>query len=317
MELLERHPNVTLIDCYLEPWRFDAARNYVLERIPDVYDLYVSLDLDEIICPGALARLLCEPPADRIRYTFNWSHHPDGRPDVVFFGDKMHSRSYRWIKPVHEVLQWQGAHTPLEVVIETVVIDHWADPAKPRSSYLPLLEASVQEDPSDPRNAFYLGREYFFYDRHDQAIAELCRYLDLPGSNWSSERSFAMQYLAKCFALKGLQAGAEMWYLKATMETTEREPFIALSEFYCGLGLYQVAFTAASRAYQIKERPASHYIMTHYAQNGGPEHLMSYALWHLGRRSESKKYAVEAVMQDPLNTKFATNLVHYKGIADA
>ena len=315
-ELFSAYPNVTLMDCFIEPWRFDTARNSVIDRIPDNYDLYFSIDIDEVVSPGWLELLQGHPAADRFNYTYNWNHHSDGRPDVTFLYDKIHSREYRWIKPVHEVLHFTGRHQPRVTVLEQLVVDHFPDNEKTRGSYLPLLEASVEENPTDPRNAFYLGREYFFYGQYGEAIKELHRYLSLPGATWGSERSFAMQYIAKS-VLDQDKNLAEFWLLKATMETTEREPFIALAEHYCGTGQYHLAYTAAERAYQIKHRPGSHYIQTHYAWHGGPEHLMAFALWHLGNRSVSKKYAIESVMQDPKNQMFCDNLSHYKEIADA
>ncbi len=46
-----------------------------------------------------------------------------------------------------------------------MTLNHYPDKNKSRSSYLPLLELSVKEDPEDDRNMHYLGREYMYYGR--------------------------------------------------------------------------------------------------------------------------------------------------------
>ena len=36
----------------ITPWRFDAARNASLARLPEDADVCICLDLDEVLCPG-------------------------------------------------------------------------------------------------------------------------------------------------------------------------------------------------------------------------------------------------------------------------
>ena len=317
VSLLEQYPNVTVFDCYIEPWRFDAARNSVLERILEPYDLYVSLDLDEVISAGWLEELHAQPLANLYQYSYVWSHQPDGRPDVMHLRERIHSQGFRWVKRTHEVLQWVG-HAEMKVVrLANLFIHHYPDQGKTRGFNLQLLAEEYAEHPEDPRNAFYLGREHFFMGNYPEALQVLVDYLGLPSAVWESERAAAMQYLAKCSEALGDNAAARDWYLAATMETTEREPFMALSEFYCRMGIYRLACTAAERALGIKAGPEMPYTQSHYVWNGGPEHLMSFTLWQLGEYSRSKKFAIEAAIQDPANKMFIENLVHYRNVPDA
>lgn len=148
------------------PWRFDAARNRSLELVPEDVDLCVCTDLDEVFHPGwreALERAW-RPGCGRVSYRYTWSFQQDGSEGVVFWSDKIHTRrGYRWVHPVHEVLQWEGEGAPGPTVeAEGVQLDHHPDPEKSRGQYLPLLELSVEEDPEDDRNMHYLGREYLF-----------------------------------------------------------------------------------------------------------------------------------------------------------
>ena len=170
------------------PWRFDAARNRSLELVPEDVDLCVCTDLDEVFHPGwreALERAW-RPGCGRVSYRYTWSFQQDGSEGVVFWSDKIHTRrGYRWVHPVHEVLQWEGEGAPGPTVeAEGVQLDHHPDPEKSRGQYLPLLELSVEEDPEDDRNMHYLGREYLFRGQWADCVRTLKRHLAMPKAVW-------------------------------------------------------------------------------------------------------------------------------------
>ena len=77
-----------------------------------------------------------------------------------------------WKHPVHEVLEFSG-DKEVWVTTNEITVDHYPDSTKSRSSYLPLLELSVKEKPEDDRNMHYLGREYMFYGKYNEAIDTL------------------------------------------------------------------------------------------------------------------------------------------------
>ena len=54
------------------------------------------------------------------------------------------------------------------LTIDEIVLNHYPDSSKSRSSYLPLLELSVKEDSDNDRNMHYLGREYMYYKRWNE-----------------------------------------------------------------------------------------------------------------------------------------------------
>ena len=134
----------------IDPWRFDAARNASLEMLPEDADTCICLDLDEVLCPGWREALEAAwaPGTTRARYTYVWSHTPDGGDGVVFFADKIHARhGYRWKHPVHEVLTPDRAESC--ITVPALRVEHWPDSSKSRGQYLPLLELSAAEDPDD------------------------------------------------------------------------------------------------------------------------------------------------------------------------
>ena len=175
------------------PWRFDTARNRSLELVPQEMDLCVCTDLDEVFHPGWRAAIdgAWDSGVSQMSYRYTWSFTEDGREGVVFWPEKIHSRQgWRWVHPVHEVLQWVGPGTPgRKVAVQGVQLDHHPDPSKSRGQYLPLLELSVAEDPEDDRNLHYLGREYLYYGQYDRCIETLQRHLSLPKARWADERA--------------------------------------------------------------------------------------------------------------------------------
>lgn len=177
----------------VNPWRFDVARNLSLDHVPDDADICVCTDLDERFDPGwrdalETAWLSHQPQhngaiAKTGRYLYNWSLKPDGSPDIQFYYFKVHERhGFRWKCPVHEYVQYVGA-APLEIVyIEGMTLNHYPDPAKSRGSYLPLLEAAVQEAPEDDQMRYYLGREYMYRGQSQKSVDTLLSYLTMPSA---------------------------------------------------------------------------------------------------------------------------------------
>lgn len=282
----------------VNPWRFDTARNLSLDLVPHDADICFCLDLDEVAAPGwrQAIEAAWTPYATRLRYLFVWSHHDDGSADISFWASKIHSRhGYRWRHPVHEVLTAEGADIPADC---TLRVDHYPDAAKPRSSYLPLLEKAVEEDPDDDRNAFYLGREYVFHQMWSQAIQQLERHLALPAAQWPPERAASMSYLAT--ALKELNRHEEAitWLERACTEAPDqREPWVDLAQLCYESQLWEKGFFAARRALSITERPRTY--LTHgYAWGHRPYDIAAVCAWNIGLTQTAFAYA-SAVGQLP------------------
>ena len=142
-----------------------------------------------------------------------------GSEGFVFWLNNMHSRhGYRWTHPVHEVLERTVPEPTRQIYIEGIQLDHRADDTKPRSQYLPLLEMSVAECPDDDRNMHYLGREYYFYRRWEDAIRTLEHHLSMPSATWADERCASMRYIARCQNALGRAGEAKRWLWRAIGE---------------------------------------------------------------------------------------------------
>ena len=149
----------------INPWRFDIARNKSLDMVSEDTDICICTDLDEVFLPGWREKVeqYWECKTTRGFYNYNWKLDKDDKPLVSFYIEKMHSRfDYEWIYPVHEVLKYKGNSKERKILIDEITLNHYPDSSKSRSSYLPLLELSIKENPLDDRNMHYLGREYMY-----------------------------------------------------------------------------------------------------------------------------------------------------------
>jgi len=310
LELL-RELNVPHQQAVIRPWRFDIARNTALSLLPIDIDYCVALDMDEVLVPGWREHLeqahkqgLTRP---RYQYTWSWQDKEETIPSLQYGGDKIHTRqNYMWKHPVHEVIipdrmeeirGWIGLQ-----------IEHHPDQSKSRSQYLPLLELSVKEDPSDDRNAFYFARELFFNNRIEEARQEFIRHLTLPRAVWRPERAASMRYLAKCS--EGVER--EYWYRKAAEEAPERrEALVDLAQFYYEESRWKECLETCEKVLRITDRPLE-YLVEARAWGYLPYDYAAISAHHLFMKDKALQYGQQALELEPKNERLKNNLVFYR-----
>lgn len=293
----------------IKPWRFDVARNESLKLVPEDYDVCVCTDLDEVLSPGwrKKVELLWKDEVNHLRYNYNWSHDENGNPLVNFYIEKIHSRNnYEWVHPVHEVLKYTG-EKEVFVTTDEITVDHWPDDTKSRSSYLPLLELSVKESPNDDRNVHYLGREYMFYGKYNDAIDTLIRHLSLPTATWKDERCASMRFIARCYKNLKRYEEARMWLDKAIIEAPYlRDPYVERALLEYELNNWDAVKMFCLRALDIKNHAKS-YINEPFSWNYTPYDLLSISEFYLGNIDESLKWCNKAIDMEPNNERLINN----------
>ncbi len=295
----------------VKPWRFDVARNVSLSHVPDDIDICVCTDLDEVLSPGwrKLLESVWTPDATMGNYLYNWSHKPDGTPDVQFNYFKVHARhSYRWVHPVHECLMYIGTQPEKKVYISGMVLDHFPDDAKSRGSYLPLLELAVQETPQNDRMAYYLGREYFFKGMWTDSVKTLEQYLLLPTATWPEERGAAMRLIARCLEKLGKTADACCWFYRAIAETPHmREPYVECARLAYAHANWPTALCMCETALRIQQK-SSVYVNQGYAWDYTPHDLCAIACYRLGMYARAYTHAKSALAFNPDDARLNNNL---------
>lgn len=287
---------VTLKQEEIVPWRFDTARNKSLNMVPDDTDICVCTDLDEVFEKGwrdKLEKVWCDDTT-RASYTYNWSLDDEGNPIVSFYSDKIHTRKgYKWTHPVHEVLSYDGVER--RVIDESIVLNHYPDKNKSRGSYLPLLELSVKEDPLDDRNMHYLGREYMYYKRWNEAIDTLICHLNLKSATWKDERCASMRFIGRCYKNLNRSLEAEMWYKKAIEEAPHlKEAYTELALFCYEKNDYLKAIPLLEKALNIKKSYKS-YITEWFSTDFNIYDVLSICYFYLGDYQKSLNYIDEAL----------------------
>lgn len=292
----------------IKPWRFDVARNKSLELVPIDTDICVCTDLDEVLERGWREKLenAWQENTTRLKYTYNWSFDEYGKPATTFLLNQIHKRKgYHWYHPVHEILVPEEKEE--EVICEQIILNHYPDSSKSRSNYLPLLEMSVEEDPTDDRNMHYLGREYMYYGKYNESIDTLIKHLNLPTSKWDAERCASMRFIARCYLGLNRLNEAEMWYQKAIKEAPYlRESYVELAKLYFDQKKYEQAYELLQDAYLIKEK-APIYINEAFAWNEYIDELMGLVCFELKRYPESLNYMQKALKLAPTNTQIKNN----------
>lgn len=293
----------------ITPWRFDKARDTALALIPRDIDVCISLDLDERLEPGwreEIERVWKLGETTRLRYKFDWG------AGITFFYEKIHARhGYHWHHPCHEYPRPDARIKEVYAHTDMLLVSHHPDPTKSRGQYMDLLELSVKEDPSCPRNAFYYARELTFNRRWIDAIVALHKYLENPNANWANERCYAMRVMAQSYEALGDLAQAQIWLMKATQEAPNtREPWVELADLARKTEQWQLSYDCAKQALEIKDK-ALVYTMDPSVWGAKPHDLLALASHYLGKREEAFEHGTIACKLAPEDKRLVRNLEFY------
>ncbi len=301
--------NVHVTQTIINPWRFDVARNKSLELVPQDVDICVCTDLDEVFLPGWRKKLeeIWHEGITRLRYNYNWKLNDDNIPEVNFYIEKIHIRSgYHWIHPVHEVLEYENEKESF-LTTDDITVNHYPDSLKSRSSYLPLLELSVQEKPEDDRNVHYLGREYMYYNRYNDAIKTLKHHLELKTATWKDERCASMRFISRCY--KNLQnyKEAKYWSDLAIKEAPHlRDPFVERALIEYELSDWNEVINYCFKALDIKSNPKT-YINETFCYDHTIYDLLSIAFYQKQLYNFALTAIDEAIKISPKNERLLNN----------
>ncbi len=295
----------------IQPWRFDVARNLSLDMVPKDTDICVCTDLDEVFEKGWREKLekVWEKNLTRIGYTYHWKLNEKEEPIVSFYTEKIHSRfDYTWIHPVHEVLHYLGTKQEVKINVDDIVLKHYPDSMKSRSSYLPLLELSVKEEPTNDRNMHYLGREYMYYGKWNEAIDTLIRHLNLPNATWKDERCASMRFIARCYKNLKRYEEANMWLDKAIQEAPYlRDPYLEKAFLAYELENWPEVEKLCHFALNITVHQKT-YINEIFSWNNTVYDLLAIASFHLNKIEAAIENTKIALSMEPENQRLQNNL---------
>jgi tetratricopeptide (TPR) repeat protein len=296
---------INVVQISVSPFRFDDARNASLAVLPADMDYCISLDMDEVLTPGWRQALeAIDPKIDRPSYRRIEAFNEDGTPNLEFDGFKIHRRNgVRWHYPIHEVPAWYSEEEEIKGRVEGLEIHHRQDKEKSRKQYLGMLEQAVKENP-DARNSYYLGREYYYYKRYDEAAKMLKAYLTI--SVFPEERSAACRTLSACEPKL-----AEKWLLKGIDEHTNRESVLALANHYYQTKQWDECLLVSKKALEITNRPIS-FLSENWAWSHMAHDLIAVSSWQLGDYKTALEHGLKALEISPNDERLQSNVKFYK-----
>jgi hypothetical protein len=292
-----RDLGIAVHEIYVDPFRYDVARNLALELLPVDIDLCVSLDADEVLLPGWRAALehVWRQGATRVLCPLEW-RWSDAYPPLRHTVNRIHVRhGYRWKYPVHEQLVALGEDNPMQAAIE---IRHLRDPSRPIAGNLPLLRLGVREHPSDGRMIHMLANETRLNGLYEEARHHFHRALELALP--PNERLHSMLMLAHLEPEK-----REQWLLNAC-ETCpgRREPWCELAQLHLDSGRWRACRAVARTALKI-HTPPDDYLANMFAWGPWPDRLAAQASVELGDLHEAAHHAHCAWEAAPWDTDLA------------
>lgn len=140
---------VTVHSISVKPWRFDKARNVVMDLVPSDVVWFISLDMDEVLVKGWRnsfdETVKNNPDLTFVNCKFK-SYFARKHQITNHWHERIHVRGYRWINPVHETPVYQYKNDPTIEWCEGVTMEQHPDESKDRTSYIGLLEFTVLID---------------------------------------------------------------------------------------------------------------------------------------------------------------------------
>lgn len=313
---IARSLNINVVEISIKPWRFDDARNYALMSLPFDIDYCVSMDADEVLTPGWRAELQKAYDAGnggqlpRPRHKLVTDFDEQGNPTVDFYANRIHGRfNYRWRHPIHEVIVPYGSDTKEWFFDIGLQIHHLPDNTKSRGQYLPMLEMAVDEEPFNPRNLYYYGRELYFHKQYLEAKLVFEEYLKY--SKYPGEKAYALRYLAKCDP-----KNAEK-HLKESIKTLYcREGVLALANHYYITKEWKKCLKTSLEAIEIKEK-LNDFMSEEWAYGHMAYDLVAISAWQLEQWDDALRYGELAAEMSPNDERLANNVKFYREKLDA
>ena len=314
-EKLKEDKRVTeIIQKEIKPWRFDVARNESMKLCPDDANILVCTDFDELFNKGwcEVLKQNWKENTTRCFYNYAWSHNEKGEPRDIFRYDKIHTRDYHWIFPVHEVL------SPINLDFEEISIDetknifleHFQDRDKPRKFYFELLELAVKENPEDSHVRMLLAREYCLRNENRKALEEFLEVLKMPDVDTPNKRLVLLNSLLQVAFIYEEEKNFDeaMWYCQEFIKEdyTYREPYFLMGEMYNLMKMYTLAESSVKAGFEYGKQ---HFDWVERGNTwlGWGNDLLGVAQFNLGKYKEAKKEMKIALEHEPNDIRLIKN----------
>ena len=314
-EKLKEDSRVTKVEQKeIKPWRFDVARNESMKLVPEDTDVYVCTDFDELFEKGWAEQIRNNWKVgeyNRGFYTYAWSHSATGEPQDVFKYDKIHTKDFHWIFPVHEVLMINEGIEQKGVDFGTnIYLHHYQDLTKERKYYFDLLELSCKENPNDSHTRMLLAREYLLRNDNKKGLEEFLKVLKMPDIDKPNKRLVLLNSLLQVALIYEEEKNFDeaIWYCQEFIkeDPTYREPYFLMGEMYNIMKMYTLAEGIIKIGFEYGKQ---HYDWVERGNTwlGWGNDLLGVAYFKNGKLDDAKTELESALKHDPNNVRILRN----------
>lgn len=310
---LLRERDINVFEALFEPFRFDTARNMILNQIDeDEYDYAVFMDLDEVLEPGWYVALqdllLSNPQTTAVNTRMVYTQNADGSPGLTYNRLMVTSvGDYVWRYPVHEVLV-PKEDVPVREVYSDIRVRHLPDVEKSRDSYLSLLLLGAKENPQDARCSQYLAREYFSLGEYQAALDEYARHLTLETNRWF--RSETCRNMAHCYEHLGHTRESRDCHVMSCAEAPDiRESWAEASSFYYRMERMHSALGCLENMLDVEDIPAHSIIRNDAYYGAWPHHMAALCYHSLDDFTNARKQIHQALKLAPNDPAVLSDLM--------
>ena len=322
-EKLKQDKRVTkVIKKEIKPWRFDVARNESMKLVPDDANILLCTDFDETFEPGwgKLIRDNWTTQTTRGYYMYAWSHTNIGEPSDMFVYNKLHTRGYKWIYPVHEILTAIPEEVPEEHIIDfgkQIFLHHWPDKTKERHYYFDLLKLSVEENPSNCHVQLLYAREYLLNNDQNGALPEYLKLLKMPEIDKPENRNILLEALGRVADIYCIQKNYDesIWYAQEFIkeDPTYREPYLLLANMYNDMHMYTLAEGVLQSMFKYTTRKYT-WIERKFSWLGLPNDILSITQYNLGNLDGAIENCQLALKHEPNDINLLQRLNAFLGV---
>lgn len=171
---------------------FCKAQNHIKSKVKE--DWILSIDADEVLtCDWSeVQKAVSLASEDMVRVTMMG----EGELNTFGFGRLFRNKpDVYWEQDIHKHLNVPGEGENVGNV--SIVYGHSPAHDLDPDRSLRILERTVQEEENPVRNLYYLGREYWYKKRYQDAISTLERYLKV--GHWAAEMAEANLIIAQAY----------------------------------------------------------------------------------------------------------------------
>lgn len=294
---LLKNRGVSVTTAYLEPFRFDVARNMALNQVPEEYDYAMFLDMDEELEENwreKLEETLSNSNATSVHFRMIFAEDENDEELLTYNREMVHvPKMYQWLYPAHEILIPKPAYE--QQCIETfsdIKVYHRPDNDKPRD-YRRLLELGVNLYPNDPRTHEYLAAEYLSLGSLNEAHNEYVKHIELETHPYFRSESY--RNLAKCCEQMGDTQEARDYFVASCAEAPDiRESWGYAAEFFFRMDMTLSCLGFLENMVTVPDDVKPSMTRREDFYRGWPNHMAALCYWKLGDIRRAKSAVLEA-----------------------